>query len=140
LSFVCGLSRNDVSSTAFDNFVQALPGVKAGETSVAETVRSSTPNDEFFMQVSFTGSLQAGRAAKTIGRIKVVGRWRGVDEPATESDRRALLRDLTREAEDYGADALIDVRFEAEETAESDGVSLRRLVASGSAVQTALAA
>ncbi len=92
------------------------------------------------MQVSFTGSLQAGRAAKTIGRIKVVGRWRGVDEPATEADRLALLRDLTREAEDYGADALIDVRFEAEETAEADGVSLRRLVASGSAVQTALAA
>ena len=70
------------------------------------------------MQVSFTGSLQAGRAAKTIGRIKVVGRWRGADEPATEADRRALLRDLTREAEDYGADALIDVRFDAEETAE----------------------
>ena len=92
------------------------------------------------MQVSFTGSLQAGRAAKTIGRIKVVGRWRGVDEPANEADRRGLLRDLTREAEDYGADALVDVRFEAEETAESDGVSLRRLVASGSAVQTALAA
>jgi uncharacterized protein YbjQ (UPF0145 family) len=92
------------------------------------------------MQVSFTGSLQAGRAAKTIGRIKVVGRWRGVDEPATEADRRALLRDLTREAEDYGADALIEVRFEAEETAESDGVSLLRLVVSGSAVQITLAA
>jgi uncharacterized protein YbjQ (UPF0145 family) len=92
------------------------------------------------MQVSFTGSLQAGRTAKTIGRIKVVGRWRGVDEPATEADRRALLRDLTREAEDYGADALLDVRFEADDTAESDGVSLRRLVASGSAVQITLAA
>jgi uncharacterized protein YbjQ (UPF0145 family) len=92
------------------------------------------------MQVSFTGALEGGRAAKTIGRIKVVGRWRGVDEPAIESDRRALLRDLAREAEDYGADALIDVRFEAEETAEIDGVSLRRLVASGSAVRTTLAA
>jgi len=92
------------------------------------------------MQVSFTGSLQAGRAAKTIGRIKVAGRWRGVDEPATEAERNALLRDLAREAEDYGADALIDVRFEAEEAAEIDGVSLRRLIASGSAVQTSLAA
>ena len=50
------------------------------------------------MQVSFTGALEGGRAAKTIGRIKVVGRWRGVDEPATEADRRALLRDLAREA------------------------------------------
>jgi uncharacterized protein YbjQ (UPF0145 family) len=92
------------------------------------------------MQVSFTSSLQAGRAAKTIGRIKVLGRWRGVDEPASEADRRALLRDLAREAEDYGADALIDVRFDADETAESDGVSLRRLVASGSAVQITIAA
>ena len=92
------------------------------------------------MQVSFTGSLEGGRAAKSIGRIKVVGRWRGADEPATEADRRALLRDLTREAEDYGADALIDVRFEAEETAESDGVAC---AASSPAVrrwQTALAA
>ncbi len=92
------------------------------------------------MQVCFTGALEGDRAAKTIGRIKVVGRWRGADEPATEADRRALIRDLTREAEDYGADALIDVRFEAEQTAESDGVSLRRVVASGLAVQTALAA
>jgi len=92
------------------------------------------------MQVSFTASLQTGRAAKTIGRIKVFGRWRGADEPAAPAERDALLRDLARDAEDYGADALLDVRFEAEETAESDGVSLRRLVASGSAVRTTLAA
>jgi len=92
------------------------------------------------MQVSFTDSLQTGRAAKTIGRIKAFGRWRGAEAPTTDADRSAVLRDLSREAEDYGADALIDVRFEAEETAESDGVKLRRLVASGAAVRTAQAA
>ena len=92
------------------------------------------------MQVSFTGALEGGRAVNAIGRIRAVGRWRAADEPASEADRRAALRALVREAEDYGADALIDVRFEADETAESDGVSLRRLVVAGSAVRTAQAA
>ena len=92
------------------------------------------------MQVSFTSALEGGRAVHTIGRIKAVGRWRAADEPPTDGDRRALLMALTREAEEYGADALVEVRFEADETADNDGVSLRRLVASGSAVRASLAA
>jgi len=92
------------------------------------------------MQVSFTDALEGGRAVSAIGRIKAVGRWRGAEEPALEEDRRALLTALTREAEEYGADALVDVRFEADETAENDGVRLRRLVVTGSAVRASLAA
>jgi uncharacterized protein YbjQ (UPF0145 family) len=92
------------------------------------------------MQVSFTDALEGGRAVRTIGRIKVAGRWRAADEAATDGDRRALLMALTREADEYGADALVEVRFEADETAEIDGVSLRRLVATGSAVRASLAA
>jgi len=92
------------------------------------------------MQVSFTGALEGGRAVRAIGRVKAVGRWRGADEEASETDRRALMLFLVREAEEYGADALVEVRFEPEETAEIDGVSLRRLVASGAAVRASLAA
>jgi uncharacterized protein YbjQ (UPF0145 family) len=92
------------------------------------------------MQVSFTDALEGGRAVRSIGRIKAFGRWRAADEPATDADRRALLLALTREAEEYGADALVEVRFEVDETAEIDGVSLRRLVATGAAVSASLAA
>ena len=71
------------------------------------------------MQVSFTSALEDGRAHHAIGRVRAVGRWRGGDEPGAEADRRAvLLRALVREAEDYGADALIEVNFEVEEVAE----------------------
>jgi uncharacterized protein YbjQ (UPF0145 family) len=92
------------------------------------------------MQVSFTGALEGGRAATTIGRIKAVGIWRSAHGTITQSDRDDVLRALAREAEEFGADALIDVRFEADEVAESEGVSLRRLVASGAAVRMAQAA
>jgi uncharacterized protein YbjQ (UPF0145 family) len=78
------------------------------------------------MQVSFTGALEGGRATKVIGRIKAVGKWRCAEEATSEAER--------------GADALIDVRFEADETADNEGVALRRLVATGSAVRVAQAA
>jgi uncharacterized protein YbjQ (UPF0145 family) len=52
------------------------------------------------------------------------------------------LRALTREAEDYGADALVDVTFSVEQCrdCEIEGVKLRRLTASGTAVRLAMAA
>jgi len=92
------------------------------------------------MQVSFTGALEGGRATKVIGRIKAVGKWRCAEEATSEAERGAVLRKLASEAEEYGADALIDVRFEADETADNEGVALRRLVATGSAVRVAQAA
>jgi uncharacterized protein YbjQ (UPF0145 family) len=94
------------------------------------------------MQVSFSGAPDDGRAHHAIGRLKVAGRWRAANEAGDEADRRAVLRALMREAEDYGADALIDVTFEIEEVAagDIDGVPLRRVVAAGSAVHTAAAA
>lgn len=94
------------------------------------------------MQVSFTGALENGRAHYSIGRVKAYGRWRAANEPGAEIDREAAIRALVREAEDYGADALIDVNFETDEVAgdDIDGVPLTRLVVSGSAVQFAVAA
>jgi uncharacterized protein YbjQ (UPF0145 family) len=94
------------------------------------------------MQVSFTSALEDGRAHHAIGRVRAVGRWRAEREPGAEADRQAVLRALVREAEDYGADALIEVNFEVEEvpSADIDGVPLTRLVAAGAAVRFAVAA
>lgn len=92
------------------------------------------------MQASFSSAPQGDGAVQAIGRIRTCGLWRGAEEPATDADRRNLLFLLVREAQDSGADAVVDVRFEAEETAESVGVSLRRLVATGSVLRLSLAA
>jgi len=94
------------------------------------------------MQVSFNGALEDGRAHYAIGRVKAAGRWRAAHEPSLEADRQSVLRALVREAEEYGADALINVSFDIDEVAgaDIDGVPLRRVVATGSAVRFALAA
>ena len=94
------------------------------------------------MQVSFSSALDNGRAHYSIGRVKAYGRWRAANEPGAELDREAAIRALVREAEDYGADALIEVNFEVEEvpSADIDGVPLTRLVAAGAAVRFAVAA
>ena len=92
------------------------------------------------MQANLNGALEDHRAIQLIGRIKAVGRWRSAEEPATEADRRRLLFVLVREAQDYRADVVVDVRFEAEETAESCGVGRHRLVAAGAALRALLAA
>jgi uncharacterized protein YbjQ (UPF0145 family) len=49
---------------------------------------------------------------------------------------------LTREAEDYGADAVVDVQFEIEgcKGCEIDGLRLERVMATGLAVRFAAAA
>lgn len=94
------------------------------------------------MQVSFNSALDDGRAHYAIGRVKAVGRWRAANGLNLEADRQAALRALMREAEEYGADALIDVRFEIDDVAgpDIDALPLRRIVAIGSAVRFALAA
>ncbi len=94
------------------------------------------------MQVSFTSALEDGRAHRAIGRVRAAGRWRAERAPGAEADRQAVLGALVREAEDYGADALVEENFGVEEvpSADIDGVPLTRLVAAGAAVRFAVAA
>ena len=66
------------------------------------------------MQVSFAAALDDGRRTVAIGRIRAVTRWRAAGDPAVEADRQAAIEALTREAEEYGADAVVDVRFEVD--------------------------
>ncbi len=94
------------------------------------------------MQVSFTASLDSKRAQHTIGRVSAHTPWRPADRELGESDREIATRALVREAEEYGADGVVEVAFAVEEChgAECESIKLRRLVATGRAVRLALAA
>ena len=101
-----------------------------------ETKRTINP-----VQISFSGALDDGRAHYSLGRVKAAGRWRATRAADAEADWQAVLSALVREAEECGADALVEVNFEVEEVAGGiDGVPLSRLVAAGAAVRFAAAA
>jgi uncharacterized protein YbjQ (UPF0145 family) len=94
------------------------------------------------MRVSFAAALNDGRRTIAIGRIRATGPWRAAGGPSTEADRQAAIDALTREAEDYGAEGVVDVQFEVEgcKGCEIDGLRLERVTASGLAVRFAEAA
>lgn len=94
------------------------------------------------MQVSFSRALEGDRAKVSLGHVKAVTGWRAADKPVGEIDREIALRALIREAEEYGADALVAVEFAVEEVkgADIEGVPLRRLSATGEAVRFKIAA
>jgi uncharacterized protein YbjQ (UPF0145 family) len=94
------------------------------------------------MYVSFSSGLDDGRPVSAIGRIRAATRWRAAGDPRAEADRQAAIDALTREAEEYGADAVIDVRFEVDgvKGPEVGGVELERVTATGLAVRFARAA
>jgi len=91
------------------------------------------------MQVSFTASLETKRAQHTIGRVAAHTPWRPADRELAEMDREIAMRALVREAEEYGADGVVEIAYAAEECAGETG-KLHRLVATGRAVKLALAA
>jgi hypothetical protein len=94
------------------------------------------------MQVTFSRALDDGRPMTAIGRIRAATRWRAAGGPDNATDRQAAVEALAREAEEYGADAVIDVRFEVDGVRNCDieGVALERVTATGLAVRFARAA
>jgi len=94
------------------------------------------------MRVSFAGGAADGRPVTAIGRIRAATRWRAAGDPGAEGDRREAIEALRREAEEYGADAVVDVRFEVDgcRGCDIDGVKLERVTATGLAVRFAEAA
>jgi uncharacterized protein YbjQ (UPF0145 family) len=91
------------------------------------------------MQVSHSDRLEDGRGFHSIGRIKASSEWRSVDAPIAEADRLTAVRALIREAEEYNADAIINLVFEISglKRADIDGASLQRVVAVGIAIKFA---
>ena len=94
------------------------------------------------MQVSYDGELEDGRAKTVIGQVRATSRWRAAQVTGSEAERKAVIEALMREAAEYGADAVIDVRFEIDDVKghDVDGVVLRRVTATGLAVRFARAA
>ena len=94
------------------------------------------------MQVSFTASLDTERAQYAIGRVSAHTPWRAIDRELGEEEREIAIRSLVREAEEYGAEGVVEIAFavEACNGGECEGVKLHRLVATGRAVKLALAA
>jgi uncharacterized protein YbjQ (UPF0145 family) len=94
------------------------------------------------MQVSFAAVLNDGRGTIAIGRIRAAGPWRAASDPSAEADRQTAIEALQREAGEYGADGVVDVRFEVEgcKGCEIDGLRLERVTATGLAVRFAEAA
>jgi uncharacterized protein YbjQ (UPF0145 family) len=89
------------------------------------------------MQLSFTASL--ARAHHPIGKVQGQSPWRADREPDAH-DREIATRALVREAEDFDADAVVEIAYATEECHDGDGRTLRRTVAIGRAVRLALAA
>ena len=94
------------------------------------------------MQVSVSASLDEKRAHYTIGRVSAHSAWRAAEGELADLEREVALRALVREAEEYGADGVVEVAYAVEECrhGECEGVKLRRVVATGRAVRLALAA
>jgi uncharacterized protein YbjQ (UPF0145 family) len=92
------------------------------------------------MQVSFSASLDTERPQYAIGRVSAHTPWRAAE--LSQADREIAIRALVREAEEYGADGVVEIAFavEACKGGECEGVKLHRLVATGRAVKLALAA
>jgi hypothetical protein len=91
------------------------------------------------MQVTHTNELEGGRRHYSIGRIKACSVWRAADAPGAEADRIAAVRALVREAQEYDADAIIDLGFEVDgvKRIDIDGTPLQRVAATGIAVKFA---
>jgi uncharacterized protein YbjQ (UPF0145 family) len=104
--------------------------------SAAQTIRIGR------MHISFSSGLEDGRETTAIGRVKAAARWRAADDPGSEAERQSAIEALKREAAEYGADAIVDVRFEADDVrgADIDGVALKRVTVTGLAVRIARAA
>ncbi len=94
------------------------------------------------MQIRYSSDLDNGRETTAIGRVKASARWRATNRPESDAERQAVIEALKREAAEYGADAIIDVRFEVDDvkSVDIDGVALQRVTVTGLAVCFARAA
>ena len=94
------------------------------------------------MQISRTNELKGGRAYYSIGRIKASSGWRAANAHGSEGARLEALWALVSEAQEFYADAVIDLSFEVEAIRRPnfEGAPLRRIAATGVAVRFAKAA
>ena len=92
------------------------------------------------MHLSETSHIKGVRMMHPIGRISATSHWfASLDAPAEARERQLALERLMREAQDYEADALIEVEFAKDQIAICDLASriLHRITARAVAVRIA---
>jgi hypothetical protein len=89
------------------------------------------------MQISHTSELPNGRGHYPIGRIRAAAKWRAASASGARADRLTAMRELIREAEEYGADAIVGLEFHIDDLkrAEIEAAALLRIAATGIAVK-----
>jgi hypothetical protein len=94
------------------------------------------------MQVSYSHALSTDRAQISLGQLTAFTTWRAAEGPISDLERDIGLRALTREAEEFGAEGIVEVKFSIESVNGPDqhGAPLRRIVATGVAVRFKVAA
>ena len=90
------------------------------------------------MQISQTYKLADGRGHYSIGRIRAAAEWRGANAGG-QADRFTAVRELLREAQEYGADAIIGLEFHIDDVKRADieGPAWQRVAVTGIAVKFA---
>jgi hypothetical protein len=92
------------------------------------------------MRISFNEQVEGGRVVQSIGRVRATTSWHAPGAPCATGDWQAeALRALVSAAEDFDADAVIDVGYELDDVASMDlaRVDLQRVTATGIAVKLA---
>jgi uncharacterized protein YbjQ (UPF0145 family) len=94
------------------------------------------------MQISATNAIAGRRVLHTIGKIEAASPWHAAEGGQSQADwREIILRDLVRKAEDFDADAIIEIVYETDGVILFDGgVRLIRILAIGTAVKLSCAA
>jgi uncharacterized protein YbjQ (UPF0145 family) len=106
----------------------------------AEHDQSGTQLEDKAMQISRTHELEGGRGYCSIARIKASSGWHAANADESEVDRLEAFWGLVSEAQEFHADAVIDLGFEVEAIGRPDypGAPLRRIAATGIAVRFTL--
>ena len=94
------------------------------------------------MRISFNQQVEGGRVVRSYGRVCAATTWHAPGAPCARGDWKAeALRALVGAAEDFEADALIDVAYELDGVVATDlgAFPLQRVMATGVAVKLARA-
>jgi uncharacterized protein YbjQ (UPF0145 family) len=89
--------------------------------------------------VSSNHEIQGSRVVREIGRISAATGWGGVASASSEELRAQALRRLIAKAQDYEADAIVDVDYSVDgiKSCDLSACDLKRVIVSGVAVRLA---
>lgn len=91
------------------------------------------------MLISHSDRLDSGEGYTPIGRIRAATGWHVVGQDSVREGqwKEAALQRLIETAEDYDADAIVDINYTVDGTTDVEltGIELQRIAATGVAVK-----